>query len=125
MGNPRRARTGLRDHLTESGVKLLVSGMGISGVLNQRQKHADVCARCGHRAHADVYTAQNIRDWYGLCCPRELEVPVGGPQEPVPNPVSQTVAQAAASRERQAPDFRRGEIQKPLRRVGGRFETGL
>lgn len=66
------------------------------GALNQRKKHAYVCARCGYQAHADANAAQNIRDWYGLCRPLELDVPAGGLHEPAPDPVSQTAAQAVA-----------------------------
>ena len=66
------------------------------GALNKRHKHAYVCTRCGHKAHADANAAMNIRDWYGLCCPLVLEVPAGGPHEPAPNPVSQAAAFAAA-----------------------------
>lgn len=66
------------------------------GAINQRKKHAYVCTRCGHRAHADANAAQNIRDWYGLCCPLELDALVGGPHEPALNPVSQAAAQAVA-----------------------------
>lgn len=62
----------------------------VCGALNERKKHAYVCARCGHQAHADANAAMNIRDWYGLCCPLELKAPMGGPHEPAPNPVSQT-----------------------------------
>lgn len=65
------------------------------GALNERKKHAYVCSRCGHKAHADANAGQNIRDWYGLCCPLELDVPSGGPHGPALNPVSQTAAQAA------------------------------
>ncbi|MDA8191885.1 MAG: transposase [Gammaproteobacteria bacterium] len=68
----------------------------VCGALNERRKHAYVCTRCGHQAHADANAAMNIRDWYGLCCPLELEVPAGGPHEPAPNPVRETAAQAAA-----------------------------
>ncbi|MBU2802788.1 IS200/IS605 family element transposase accessory protein TnpB [Acidithiobacillus caldus] len=66
------------------------------GALNKRHKHAYVCTRCGHKAHADANAAMNIRDWYGLCCPLVLEVPGGGPHEPAPNPISQAAAFAAA-----------------------------
>lgn len=66
------------------------------GALNERKKHAYVCTRCGHTAHADANAAMNIRDWHGLCCPLELEVPAGGPHEPAPNPVRETAAKAAA-----------------------------
>ena len=63
------------------------------GAINQRKKHAFVCTRCGHKAHADANAAQNIRDWYGLCCPLELDARVGGPHGPALNPVSQAAAQ--------------------------------
>jgi IS605 OrfB family transposase len=66
------------------------------GAINQRKKHAYVCTRCGHKAHADANAAQNIRDWYGLCCPLELDARVGGPHGPALNPVSQAAAQAVA-----------------------------
>lgn len=66
------------------------------GAVNKRHKHAYVCARCGHKAHADANAAMNIRDWYGLCCPLVLEVPTDGPHEPAPNLVSQAPAQAGA-----------------------------
>ena len=66
------------------------------GAVNKRHKHAYVCTRCGHKAHADANAAMNVRDWYGLCCPLVLEVPTGGPHEPALNLVSQTAAQAAA-----------------------------
>ena len=66
------------------------------GALNERKKHAYVCSRCGHKAHADANAGQNIRDWYGLCCPLDLEGLSGGPHEPALNPVSKTAAQAAA-----------------------------
>lgn len=66
------------------------------GALNERKKHAYVCTRCGYQAHADANAAMNIRDWHGLCCPLELEVPAGGPHEPALNPVRKTAAQAAA-----------------------------
>lgn len=66
------------------------------GSINQRHKHAYVCTRCGHKAHADANAAQNVRDWYGLCCPLVLEVPVGGPHEPAPNSVHKTAVQTAA-----------------------------
>ena len=68
----------------------------VCGALNDRRKHAYVCTRCGHQAHADANAAMNIRDWHGLCCPLELEVPAGGPHEPALNPVRETVAKAAA-----------------------------
>lgn len=68
----------------------------VCGAINERKKHAYVCNRCGHKAHADANAAQNIRDWYGMCCPLELKAPMGGPHEPAPNSVSQTAAQAAA-----------------------------
>lgn len=66
------------------------------GALNERRKHAYVCTRCGYQAHADANAAMNIRDWHGLCCPLELDVPTGGPHDPAPKRVSQTAAQAAA-----------------------------
>lgn len=66
------------------------------GAINKRHKHAYVCTRCGHKAHADANAAMNIRDWYGLCCPLVLEAPTDGPHEPAQNPVSQAAAQAAA-----------------------------
>ncbi|MFN4271158.1 MAG: RNA-guided endonuclease TnpB family protein, partial [Thermosynechococcus sp.] len=68
----------------------------VCGALNERKKHAYVCTRCGHQAHADANAAMNIRDWHGLCCPLELEVPVGGLHEPALNPVRETTAQAVA-----------------------------
>lgn len=64
------------------------------GALNERKKHAYVCTKCGHKAHADANAAMNIRDWYGLCCPMELDVPMGGPYEPALNSVRETTAQA-------------------------------
>lgn len=66
------------------------------GAINKRHKHAYVCTRCGHKAHADANAAMNIRDWYGLCCPLVLEVPTDGPHEPAPNSVSQATAKAVA-----------------------------
>jgi transposase len=39
------------------------------GSINKRHKYTYVCARCGHKAHADANAAMNIRDWHGLCCP--------------------------------------------------------
>ncbi|MHB8253468.1 MAG: zinc ribbon domain-containing protein [Acidiferrobacter sp.] len=62
------------------------------GAINKRRKHAYVCTRCGHKAHADANAAMNVRDWVGLCCPLVLEVPTGGPHEPALNLVSQTAA---------------------------------
>ena len=62
------------------------------GALNKRHRHAFVCTRCGHKAHADANAAMNIRDWYGLCCPLVLDVPTGGPHEPALNPVSRAAA---------------------------------
>lgn len=66
------------------------------GAINKRHKHAYVCNRCGHKAHADANAAMNIRDWYGLCCPLILDVSMGGPHEPALNPVRQTAEQSAA-----------------------------
>jgi IS605 OrfB family transposase len=66
------------------------------GALNKRHKHAYVCTRCGHKAHADANAAINIRDWYGLCCPLVLDAPAGGLHEPAPNWVRETAAQAVA-----------------------------
>lgn len=66
------------------------------GALNERRKHAYVCTRCGYQAHADANAAMNVRDWHGLCCPLELEVPAGGLHEPALNPVRETVAKATA-----------------------------
>lgn len=66
------------------------------GAINKRLKHAYVCMRCGHKAHADANAAMNIRDWHGLCCPWVLDAPMGGPHEPAPNQVSQAAAQAVA-----------------------------
>jgi IS605 OrfB family transposase len=65
------------------------------GALNNRRKHAYVCTRCGHKAHADANAAINIRDWYGLCCPLVLDAPAGGLHEPAPNWVREMAAQAA------------------------------
>jgi IS605 OrfB family transposase len=48
------------------------------GALGQRKKHAFACARCHYHAHADANAAQNIRDWYGWCCPLVLEAPGDG-----------------------------------------------
>jgi putative transposase len=66
------------------------------GAINKRHKHAYVCTRCGHKAHADANAAMNIRDWSGLCCPLVLEVPPDGPYEPAPNSLSQTARERAA-----------------------------
>jgi IS605 OrfB family transposase len=66
------------------------------GATNKRHKHAYVCTRCGHKAHADANAAMNIRDWHGLCCPLDLDVPTGGPHEPAQNWVRETAAQAVA-----------------------------
>ena len=66
------------------------------GAINQRQKHAYVCRRCGYKAHADANAAMNVRDWYGLCCPLVLHAPAGGLHEPALNWVRETAAQAAA-----------------------------
>ncbi len=83
------ARDKIRPHYTSKTCH-------VCGALNERKKHAYVCARCGHKAHADANAAQNIRDWHGLCCPLELDALVGGPHEPALNPVSQTAARAVA-----------------------------
>ncbi|NVZ11293.1 transposase, partial [Allochromatium humboldtianum] len=64
------------------------------GALNERRKHAYVCTRCGHQAHADANAAQNVRDWYGLCCPVVLEAPLGGPHDPAPKRVREITAKA-------------------------------
>lgn len=66
------------------------------GAINKRHKHAYVCTRCGHKAHADANAAMNIRDWYGLCCPLILDASMGGPHELALNPVRQTAEQSAA-----------------------------
>jgi IS605 OrfB family transposase len=66
------------------------------GATNKRHKHAYVCTRCGHKAHADANAAMNIRDWHGLCCPLVLDAPTGGPHEPALNWVRETAAQAVA-----------------------------
>jgi len=66
------------------------------GATNKRHKHAYVCTRCGHKAHADANAAMNIRDWHGLCCPLVLDAPTGGPHEPAQNWVRETAAQAVA-----------------------------
>jgi IS605 OrfB family transposase len=66
------------------------------GAINKRHKHAYVCARCGHKAHADANAAMNIRDWHGLCCPMVLDVPTGWPHELALNWVSEVTAQAVA-----------------------------
>ncbi|MGC9216697.1 zinc ribbon domain-containing protein [Acidithiobacillus sp.] len=50
------------------------------GAVNKCHKHAYLCTRCGHKAHADANAATNVRDCYGLRCPLVLEVPTGGPQ---------------------------------------------
>lgn len=65
------------------------------GTTNKRKRHAYVCTKCGYKAHADANAGMNIRDWYGLCCPLELNVPMGGLHESAPNTVSDAVAQAA------------------------------
>ncbi|WP_425485133.1 zinc ribbon domain-containing protein [Allochromatium humboldtianum] len=62
--------------------------------LNERRKHAYVCTRCGHQAHADVNAAQNVRDRYGLCCPVVLKAPLGGPHDPAPKRVREITAKA-------------------------------
>jgi len=66
------------------------------GSINKRHKHAYVCTRCGHKAHADANAAMNIRDWYGLCCPLILNASMGGAHEPTLNPVRQTAEKSAA-----------------------------
>jgi putative transposase len=48
------------------------------GALGHRTKHVFACARCHYQAHADANAAQNIRDWYGMCCPLVLEAPADG-----------------------------------------------
>ena len=57
------------------------------GALGTRKKHAFLCPRCHYHAHADANAAQNIRDWYGLCCPLVLEVPADGAHGMPPNTV--------------------------------------
>lgn len=57
------------------------------GAINDRKKHLYSCKRCGYRAHADANAAMNIRDWYELCYPLELKVPLDGLYEPALNSV--------------------------------------
>ncbi|WP_412852130.1 zinc ribbon domain-containing protein [Ectothiorhodospira shaposhnikovii] len=64
------------------------------GAINDRKKHAYVCTRCGHKAHADANAAMNVRDWHGLCCPLNLEDLAGGLHEPALNPVREVTAKA-------------------------------
>ena len=60
------------------------------GQLNPRKKYTYHCTRCGRQAHADANAAQNIRDWYGMCCPLVLEAPVDGPHGTALNTVRET-----------------------------------
>jgi IS605 OrfB family transposase len=62
------------------------------GALGNRKKHAFSCARCHYHAHADANAAQNIRDWYGWCCPLVLEAPGDGPHGMAPNTVRDSAA---------------------------------
>ncbi|MBK1673721.1 hypothetical protein CKO35_10445 [Ectothiorhodospira shaposhnikovii] len=64
------------------------------GAINDRKKHAYVCTRCGHKAHADANAAMNVRDWHGLCCSLNLEDLAGGLHEPALNPVREITAKA-------------------------------
>ncbi len=64
------------------------------GQLNPRKKHTYHCARCGRHAHADANAAQNIRDWYGWCCPLVLEAPEDGAHDTPPNTVRDCTAHA-------------------------------
>ncbi|WP_168044682.1 zinc ribbon domain-containing protein [Ectothiorhodospira sp. PHS-1] len=64
------------------------------GAINDRKKHAYVCTRCGHKAHAGANAAMNVRDWHGLCCPLNLEDLAGGLHEPALNPAREVTAKA-------------------------------
>ena len=64
----------------------------LCGALGSRKKHAFVCTRCHYHAHADANAAQNIRDWFGWCCPLVLEAPADGAHGLPPNTVRDSAA---------------------------------
>lgn len=73
------------------------------GALNKRKKHAYVCTRCGHKAHADGNASQNVRDAEtGRFCLLVLEAPEGGCYDGALNEVRDEVQDGLMPRTRTA-----------------------
>jgi IS605 OrfB family transposase len=86
------------------------------GALGTRKTHTFLCQRCHYHAHADANAAQNIRDWYGMCCPLVLEAPVDGAHGMPPNTVRKTAGfSPVVDQEREPPH---GTVWNP--RTSGR-----